>query len=225
MTNGKLILIATPIGNLDDISKRAITVLSEVDIVACEDTRRTGQLLAHFNTKKQLISYYEENEQRQIPQIISGIKKGKTVGLVTDSGTPSISDPGFRLVRECIAQNIEIDAIPGPAAAIVALSISGFPTNRFLFEGFLPPKQGKRLTALEKLKKMREIEKFTIILYESPYRLVKTLSDLKEVFDNVDIVICRELTKVFQEIRREKVTQSIDHFSKTTPKGEFTLVF
>jgi 16S rRNA (cytidine1402-2'-O)-methyltransferase len=222
---GKLILISTPIGNLEDISKRAIDTLSEVDLVACEDTRRTGQLLSHFNIKKPLISYYEENEQRQIPQIISEIKNGKSVGLVTDSGTPSVSDPGFRLVRECVAQNIEIDAIPGPSAAIMALSISGLPTNRFLFEGFLPPKQGKRLTALKNLKKMRETGKFTIILYESPYRLVKNLEDLKEVFGDVDIVVCRELTKVFQEIRREKVSQSIDHFSKTTPKGEFTLVF
>jgi len=222
---GKLTLISTPIGNLDDISKRAITALSEVNLIACEDTRRTGQLLAHFDIKKPLISYYEENEQRQISQLIAEIKKGKTVGLVTDSGTPSISDPGFRLVRECIAQNIEIDAIPGPSAAIMALSISGLPTNRFLFEGFLPPKQGKRITALKSLKNMREIKRFTIISYESPYRLVKTLADLKEVFGDIDVVVCRELTKVYQEISREKVSESIKHFTNTTPKGEFTLVF
>lgn len=225
MAEGKLILVSTPIGNLNDISKRAIETLSSVDLVACEDTRRTGQLLKNLDIKKPLLSYYEENELKQIPRIIEQLRNGETIALVTDSGTPTISDPGFKLVREAISENIPVDIIPGPSAVISALAISGLPTNRFLFLGFLPPKQGKRKSVFSQVRDVQQIMNSTVIFYESPHKLTATLEDLKDVMGDLDIVICRELTKVFQEIRREKISESLKHFSKTKPKGEFTIVF
>jgi len=222
---GTLFLVATPIGNLSDISKRAIETLDKVDLVACEDTRRTGLLLQQLGLKKNLISYYEENEQNQIPTIINELKSGKDVALVTDSGTPSVSDPGFRLVRKAISQEISVDSIPGPSAVLTALTLSGLPTNQFFFFGFPPPKEGKRRELFTKIREMQEISKFTAIFFESPYKLIVSLNNLNEVFGDIDIVICRELTKLYQEIRREKISQSLEHFSKQKPKGEFTILF
>lgn len=220
-----LYLVATPIGNLNDISKRAIETLREVDLIACEDTRRTGLLLHNLGIKKDLMSYYEENEQKQIPKIMSELKVGKNVALVTDSGTPAISDPGFRLVREAIAEGLNVDSIPGPSAVLTALTLSGLPTNQFLFFGFPPPKEGKRKELFTRIKNMQETSKFTAIFFESPYKLVSSLKSLQEIFGDIDIVICRELTKIYQEIRREKISQSLEHFSKKKPKGEFTILF
>jgi 16S rRNA (cytidine1402-2'-O)-methyltransferase len=222
---GTLILVATPIGNLSDISKRAIETLEKVTLVACEDTRRTGLLLKKLDIKKNLISYYEENELKQIPTIINELKSGKDVALVTDSGTPGISDPGFRLVREAIAQEISVDSIPGPSAVLTALTLSGLPTNQFFFFGFPLPKEGKRRELFSKIKDMQEISKFTAIFFESPYKLFSSLINLQEIFGDIDIVVCRELTKVYQEVRREKILESIEHFSKQKPKGEFTILF
>lgn len=222
---GTLFLVATPIGNLSDISKRTTETLEKVDRVACEDTRRTGLLLQQLGLKKDLISYYEENELKQIPTIISELEAGKNVALVTDSGTPSISDPGFRLVREAIIQEINVDSIPGPSAVLTALTLSGLPTNQFFFFGFPPPKEGKRKELFSKIKKMQEISKFTSIFFESPYRLFASLTNLQEIFGDTDIVVCRELTKVYQEVRREKISESIEHFSKQKTKGEFTILF
>lgn len=219
---GKFYLVATPIGNLKDITLRAIEVLSSVDIIACEDTRKTGLLLQklEIKNKPQLLSYYEENEQRRISQIINFLKEGKSVALVSNAGTPTISDPGYKLVRECVNQGIEVESIPGSSSVLTALTVSGLPTDRFLFLGFLSKKEGKRKITLESLPK-----KTTIIFFGSPFRLIKTLKELKEIFGDIDIVICRELTKVFEEIRREKISQSINHFEKNQPKGEFTLIF
>jgi 16S rRNA (cytidine1402-2'-O)-methyltransferase len=222
---GTLYLVATPIGNLADLSKRASETLGRVDLVACEDTRRTGLLLQQLGLKKDLISYYEENELKQIPNIIKELRAGRNIALVTDSGTPGISDPGFRIVREAIANGINVDSIPGPSAVLTALALSGLPTNQFLFFGFPHPKEGKRKELFSRIKIMQEISHFTAIFFESPYKLVSSLTDLQEVIGDINIVICRELTKVYQEVRREKVSQSLEHFSKQKPKGEFTILF
>lgn len=220
--NSKLYLVATPIGNLKDITQKAIEVLSSVEIIACEDTRKTGLLLQKLEIKNKpyLLSYYEESEQGRIPQIINFLKENKNVALVSNAGTPTISDPGFKLVRECIAQDILVESIPGPSSVLAALTSSGLPTDKFMFLGFLPKKEGKRKIILESLPK-----KTTIIFFESPFRLLKTLNSLRETFGDIDMVICRELTKIFEEIRREKVSQLTLHFEKHKPKGEFILLF
>ncbi|MCJ7804771.1 16S rRNA (cytidine(1402)-2'-O)-methyltransferase [Patescibacteria group bacterium] len=218
----KLYLVSTPIGNLKDITLRAIEVLSSVDIIACEDTRKTGLLLQKLNivNKPQLLSYYEENEQGRIPQIINFLKEGKNVAMVSNAGTPTFSDPGYKLVRECINQNIPVESIPGPSSALTALTVSGLPTDKFLFLGFLPKKTGKRQKVFQSLPK-----KTTVIFFESPFRLLKTLNEIKNLFGDIDIVICRELTKMYEEVRREKISVSINHFLEVKPKGEFTLLF
>lgn len=218
---GILYLVSTPIGNLRDITLRAKEVLASVDIIACEDTRKTGRLLERLSlSKQQFLSYYEENEAVRIPQIIQLLKTGKNVALVSNAGTPSVSDPGFKLVRECITQGIKIEPIPGPSAILTALVVSGLPTDKFLFLGFLPKKQGKRKKIFTCLP-----EKTTIIFFESPYRLEKTLKEIKEIFGNIKVVVCRELTKIHQEIRREPINQAIKYFKKTRVKGEITLLF
>ncbi|MBM3205599.1 16S rRNA (cytidine(1402)-2'-O)-methyltransferase [Candidatus Shapirobacteria bacterium] len=219
---GQLFIVATPIGNLKDITQRAIEILSSIELIACEDTRKTGLLLQklEIKNKPKLLSYYEENEQGRIPQIINLLKQGKNVALVSNAGTPTISDPGYKLVKECLQQGIKVESIPGPSSVLTALTSSGLPTDKFLFLGFLPKKEGKRKTILKTLPK-----KTTIIFFESPFRLLKTLKELKEIWGDIEIVICRELTKVFEEIRREKISSSIDYFEKNKIKGELTLCF
>jgi 16S rRNA (cytidine1402-2'-O)-methyltransferase len=237
---GTLYIVSTPIGNMEDITLRARRILSEVDVIACEDTRKTGLLLQNIQDKPcevsprtrfhlaKLISYYEENELRRIPEIIQFLKEGKNVALVSNAGTPTISDPGFKLVRECVSQEIAVEAIPGPSAILTALVSSGLPTDKFLFLGYLPKKQGKRRKLFESLKAIQQPAcrqaGLTIIFYESPYRLIKTLTDLKETFGDIPIVICREMTKIHEEIRREKISDAIKHFEQVQPKGEFTLL-
>jgi 16S rRNA (cytidine1402-2'-O)-methyltransferase len=220
--DSKIYLVSTPIGNLKDITLRAIEVLSSIDIIACEDTRKTGLMLQKLKivNKPQLLSYYEENEQGRIPQIVNFLKEGKSVALVSNAGTPTISDPGYKLVRECLNQGIQVESIPGASSVLTALTVSGLPTDKFLFLGFLPKKEGKRKKILETLP-----IKTTIIFFESPFRLLKTLNEIKNLLGDIEIVICRELTKIHEEIRREKISQSISYFEKTKPKGEFTLCF
>lgn len=220
----KLFVVATPIGNLKDITQRAIETLKEVDLIACEDTRVTGRLLKHLNIKIPLISYHEHNVFKKIPTIISKIKNDQNVALVSDAGTPTISDPGFKLVRECLINGIEIEAVPGPSAILAALIVSGFPTDKFLFVGYPPHKSKKRKSFIKNLAAINS-QQLTIIMFESPHRILKTLGDLKEVFGDINICICRELTKLHEEIRREKISQSIEHFNNTKVRGEFTLVF
>lgn len=218
---GTLYLVSTPIGNLEDITLRAKRILAEVEIVACEDTRKTGLLLQHLEIpKKEMLSYYEENESRRIPQVIQLLKEGKNIALVSNAGTPLISDPGFKLVRECIKEGIKVVSIPGTSAVLAALVSSGLPTDKFLFLGYLPKKQGKRKKILNSLP-----PKTTIIFFESPYRLLKSLKEIKDIFGDIEIVLCRELTKVHEEIRREKISQTIAYFEKKKPKGEFTFLF
>ena len=222
---GILYVISTPIGNLGDISKRAVDTLKNLDILLVEDTRVSGKLLKNFNIDVKMVSFNEYSEKSKTASIISLLKEGKTVGIISDSGTPLISDPGFLLVREAVKNNIKVTAIPGPTALIYALSVSGLPTDKFIFLGYLPKKEGKRTNILKNLKKTSDYITATLIFYESPYRLLATLRNINEVFGDIDVVVCRELTKIHEEVLRESVLKLVDHFSTTAPKGEFTLLF
>lgn len=232
---GILYIVATPIGNLQDITLRAIKTLQSVDVIVCEDTRKTGLLLQRIiqtsevestrPLRSRLISYYEQNELQRIPEIINALKNGLNIALVSDAGTPTISDPGFKLVRECIREGIRVESIPGPSSAISALVSSGLPTDKFLFLGYPPKKPGHRKDFFRNIASMIRIIKATIIMFEGPHRIIRTLEEMKEIFGDIDIVICRELTKIHEEIRREKISDSITHFIKTNPKGEFVILF
>lgn len=223
---GILYVVATPIGNLGDITLRAIEVLKSVGVVACEDTRKTGQLLTKLQiTNYKLLSFYEQNEFQRMPEIIAALKDGLNIALVSDAGTPTVSDPGFKLVRECIKEGIKVESIPGASSVISSLVSSGLPTDKFMFVGYLPRKEGHRKTFLTSLLSAISIIKTTVIFFEAPHRIVGTLEELKEIFEDIDIVIARELTKIHEEIRREKISESIVHFEKTNPKGEFVILF
>jgi len=218
---GILYLIATPIGNLEDMTFRAIRILQEVDLIAAEDTRHTGKLLHHFQIKTPQISYHEHNRHQRLPELIDKLLLGKTIALVTDAGMPGISDPGYELVKACADANIPIIPIPGACACIVALSGSGLPTDRFIFEGFLAAKGKERRRSLEVLKN----ESRTIILYESPHRLRQTLVDLGNSLGiDREIVLARELTKLYEEFWRGKIGDAIAHYNHREPQGEFTIV-
>ncbi|MCL5970284.1 MAG: 16S rRNA (cytidine(1402)-2'-O)-methyltransferase [Patescibacteria group bacterium] len=234
---GILYIVSTPIGNLQDITLRAMEVLQKVDFIASEDTRITGMLLKFIRDthpvsaseelprKPDFISYYEQNEFKRIPGIINSLRNGCNVALVTDAGTPSVSDPGYRLVRACIDEGIKVEVIPGPSSVVSALVVSGLPTDKFLFLGYLPRKEGHRKKFLEKVGESSNLVKSTVIFFEAPHRLLKTLEELQTVFGDIYIVICRELTKVHEEIRREKISESLSHFTTVNPKGEFVILF
>lgn len=232
---GILYLVPTPIGNLSDITLRALRVLFDVDVIACEDTRRTRllleKLLDEFSTnpgdrhKPKLISYYDQVELQRIPEIISLLKNNMNIALVSDAGTPAISDPGFKLVRACIKEEFEVISLPGASSVLTALTVSGLPTDKFLFTGYPPHKPGHRVTFFEDLKVSLESVKATAIIFEAPHKLITTLKDLQNVFGDIDIVICRELTKIYEEVRREKISDSLKHFQKIAPKGEFIVLF
>ena len=216
----KLIIVPTPIGNLKDMTFRAVDVLKEVDLILVEDTRKTGILLKHFEIHNKLQAYHKFNEHKQILPIIEKIKSGNTIALVTDAGTPGISDPGFLIVRECIKNEIEIETLPGATAFIPALINSGFPSDKFCFEGFLPQKKGrqKRLTELS-------TEERTIIFYESPHRLLKFLQQISEFFgDERQISVSRELTKIYEETKRGTANELTDYFNSKTIKGEIVVI-
>ena len=227
MHKGTLFIVATPIGNLQDITLRAIEVLKSVNYIACEDTRKTGILLKNLDAghKSMLISYYEQTEDLRIPNIINLLSNGQDVALVSDSGTPTISDPGFRLVRECVKQNIEVVSIPGPSAVISALVSSALPTDKFIFLGFLPRKPGHRLKLLENLKSANEKLEATIIIYEAPHRLIKSLTSIHSVFGNIQITLMRELTKIHEERISESVENFIKKYDSQAPRGEFVILF
>ncbi|MGD8779818.1 MAG: 16S rRNA (cytidine(1402)-2'-O)-methyltransferase [Ignavibacteria bacterium] len=215
----KLYIVATPIGNLGDISKRTIDTLNEVDFVCCEDTRVTGSLLKHLKISKELISFNAKSETKKIGYVIERILNGESCALVSDAGTPGISDPGVRLVHASINEFIEVVGIPGPNAAILALSISGLPTDSFVFEGFIPQKKGRQ----KKLKELAK-EKRTIVLYESVYRIEKLLNELSEYMPDRFTVVCRELTKKFEECWRGLPSQIIEELDSKTIKGEFVVI-
>ena len=219
---GKLYLVGTPIGNLEDITLRAIRILKEVDSIAAEDTRRTGKLLQHLQIKTPQISYHEHNRDWRTKELIARLQQGAQIALVTDAGMPSISDPGVELVQSAIASNIPVVPIPGGTAAISALAASGMPTERFTFEGFLPSKESERQARLELL----HSETKTVILYEAPHRILKTLTDLSAVVGtDREIVLARELTKIHEEFWRGNIGEAIAMYKyDRQPKGEYTLV-
>ena len=215
-----LYIVSTPIGNMEDITLRALRILKEVDLIAAEDTRRTGLLLKHFGIQAPLTSYFEGNELKKRDFIIAKLKEGKKVALVSDAGTPGISDPGFRLIQLAIENQVPIVPIPGSSAVITALSVSGLPTDAFLFKGFLPHKSKKKRDLLKELEHVRE----TLIFYESPHRISETLRDVLEILGDREIVLTRELTKVYEEIIRGKVSEILNQVGDRSLKGEITLV-
>ena len=217
---GILYVVSTPIGNMEDITLRALRILKEVGLIAAEDTRRTGLLLKHFSIQTPLTSYFEGNELKKREFILTKLKEGKNVALVSDAGTPGISDPGFRLIQLAIENQLPIVPIPGSSAAITALSVSGLPTDAFFFKGFLPHKSKKKKDLLRELENVRE----TLIFYESPHRISETLSDILEILGDREIVLTRELTKVYEEIIRGKVSEILKQVGDRTLKGEITLV-
>lgn len=217
---GKLYLCATPIGNLSDMSERLINTLSEVDLIAAEDTRHTQKLLNHLGLSKPQISYFEHNRRAKGEIIINELKSGKNVALVSDAGTPAISDPGEELVEMCGQEGIEVIPIPGPCAAICALIVSGLPTGRFVFEGFLPMNKKGRADRLNEIKN----ETRTLIFYEAPHKLLNTLADFLKYFGDRKISLCRELTKLHEQTMRTTVSAAYEYYSENMPKGEFVLV-
>ncbi len=217
---GVLYLVATPIGNLEDITYRALRILSEVDFIAAEDTRHTLKLLNHFEIQKPMISYYEHNIRERGEKIISRIKEGKCAALVSDAGTPAISDPGEDLVRLCIEEGIRVIPVPGAVAGINALICSGISTKRFSFEGFLSVNKKSRIDHLEAVKDSL----YTLIFYEAPHKLLNTLKDMLKYFGNRKITVARELTKKFEEFLYTYIEEAIAHFTENPPKGEFVLI-
>jgi 16S rRNA (cytidine1402-2'-O)-methyltransferase len=216
-----LYVVGTPIGNLEDITFRAVRILQTVDIIAAEDTRHTGKLLQHFQVKTPQVSYHEHNRTSRIPELLEHLVNDKAIALVSDAGMPGISDPGYELVKACIEAGISVVPIPGASAAITALSAAGLPTDRFVFEGFLPAKTQQRQEHLESL----QTESRTLIFYESPHRLRDTLQDLAKVWgSDRQIVLCRELTKLYEEFWRGTIAEAIAHYSQREPQGEYTLV-
>jgi 16S rRNA (cytidine1402-2'-O)-methyltransferase len=218
---GTLYVVGTPIGNLEDMTFRAVKILQTVDLIAAEDTRHTGRLLQHFQIETPQISYHEHNQSSRIPDLLAQLENGKAIAVVTDAGMPGISDPGYELVKGCVDAGIPVVPIPGASAVITALSAAGLPTDRFVFEGFLPTKAQQRNSHLECLK----TEPRTLIFYESPHRLRETLRDFAHTFGlHRQIVIARELTKLYEEFWRGTIEEAITHYSQREPQGEYTLV-
>jgi 16S rRNA (cytidine1402-2'-O)-methyltransferase len=217
---GTLYIVSTPIGNREDITLRALRILKEVDLIAAEDTRHTGLLLRHYGIQKPLTSYFEGNELKKRDFILSKLKQGDRIALASDAGTPGISDPGFRLIQLAIENQIPVVPIPGPSAVIAALSVSGLPSDAFLFKGFLPHKMKKRRDLLKELEDVRE----TLIFYESPHRVSETLRDIYEVLGDREIVLTRELTKIYEEVLRGKISEIQIQMGERKLKGEITLV-
>ncbi len=217
---GKLYLCATPIGNLEDITFRVLRTLKEVDLIAAEDTRNSIKLLNHFEIKTPMTSYHEYNKIDKAYQLVDKMREGKNIALITDAGTPGISDPGEDLVRICYEEGIEVTSLPGPAACITALTMSGLATRRFAFEAFLPRDKKERAQVLEQLKN----ETRTIILYEAPHHLVKTLEELQSVLGNRKIAVCRELTKRYEEKLLSTISDMLDFYQENEPRGEYVLV-
>jgi 16S rRNA (cytidine1402-2'-O)-methyltransferase len=217
---GCLYLVATPIGNLEDITLRAIRILKEADVIACEDTRQTQKLLHHYGIRKEMVSYHDHNELTRSPELVIDLEQGAKIALVSDAGTPGISDPGHRLVTLCLRHHIPVVPIPGPSALVAALAASGLPTEEFLFVGFLPPRSGSRRKALDALK----TESRTLIFYEAPHRVVETLADASEILGARPAVIAREVTKIHEEFLRGPLPELLESARKRVPRGEITLL-
>jgi 16S rRNA (cytidine1402-2'-O)-methyltransferase len=221
-TKGTLYLVATPIGNLEDITRRALRVLAEVDLVACEDTRRTRALLEHFQIKARTVSYHEHNERARAIELADALDGGASVAIVSDAGTPALSDPGFRLVRACIERGARVVPVPGPSAFLAALTASGLPTDEFYFGGFLPPRTHARRQKLAALRDLRA----TLVFYEAPHRIAQTLADAREVLGEREAAVARELTKLHEEFARGRLSELAARFSDGTAaaRGEMVLV-
>jgi 16S rRNA (cytidine1402-2'-O)-methyltransferase len=217
---GTLYLVATPIGNLEDITLRALRVLKDCDVIAAEDTRRTGQLLKHFHLAKPMLSYFRFNEARRSEQLLERLRRGQKVALVTDAGSPAISDPGQRVVQAALAAGFRVEPVPGPCALVAALTASGLATDEFHFVGFLPHKSSQRRRQLESLKTIPG----TLVLYEAPYRIEKLLAELAETFGDRDVVLARELTKKFEEFLRGKPAELLTQWRQRPRKGELVVM-
>jgi 16S rRNA (cytidine1402-2'-O)-methyltransferase len=217
---GKLYLVSTPIGNLEDITLRAIKVLRAADLIAAEDTRRARPLLARYRIKAPLTSFFEHNELAKAGALMKRLHNNQTIAVISEAGTPGVSDPGFRLIRQAIEQGIEVIPIPGPSAHVAALVCSGLPTDSFHFFGFLPPKGAKRKKRLEEITALRG----TIILYEAPHRLLRTLLDIKESCGDRQICVAREMTKTYEEVIRGTITEALERLQGKKIRGEITLV-
>lgn len=220
MTTATLYIIATPIGNLEDMTYRAVRILGEVDLIAAEDTRHSLKLLNHYGISKPLTSYFDHNQQFKGERILNALRRGKSVALISDAGTPCISDPGFQLVRDAVAENIPVVPVPGACAAVAALSTSGLPTDNFTFAGFPPSRQGKRRTFLSDMSALPG----TLVLYEAPHRLVGTLSDILEVLGERQVIVARELTKIFEEFIRGSASEVIATVSQDIVRGEVVIL-
>lgn len=217
-----LYIVSTPIGNLKDITLRALEILKSVDVILAEDTRKTRQLLSKYSISKPLESFYEHNEQEKTQSVLRKLQTGQTIALVSDAGTPLISDPGYKLVRECLKLNIKVESIPGPSSVLTALTSSGLPTDQFLFIGYLPKKSSKSAEILRFIETVLENRPTTIILFESPYRVQKTLEIIAEKFPDRDLVVAREMTKIHEEFIRSKARDITK--KKIVKKGEFTIL-
>ena len=220
MNNGKLYLVPTPIGNLKDITLRALEVLKEADVIAAEDTRQTLKLLNHFDIKKTLISYHMHNEQGKSEEIINRLKNGEKIALVSDAGMPGISDPGSIIIKKCVEDGIEFEVLPGATAFATALIYSALDSSAFAFRGFISRENKERNKLIEEIKEMKE----TLIFYEAPHRLISTLTFLQESLGNREMAACRELTKLHEEIKRGRISEVKEHFLENQPRGEFVLV-
>ncbi|MBU1032174.1 16S rRNA (cytidine(1402)-2'-O)-methyltransferase [Patescibacteria group bacterium] len=217
--SGILYIVPTPIGNLKDVTLRALEVLKKVDAIICEDTRRTGLLLNHYQIKKTLIVLNDYNEAREIPKLLLQLQNNN-LALVSDAGTPLISDPGYKLVRECLAQNIPVDSLPGASSILPALTLSGLPPDKFFFLGYFPEKPGHRITLLKTLK-----PNITYIIFVAPHKLVKTLENMKEVLGDIEIVLAKELTKIHQSVKKQTIEKWLEELKSKSPKGEYIMLF
>ena len=220
MTAATLYIIATPIGNLEDITYRAVRILGEVDLIAAEDTRHSLKLLNHFGISKPLTSYFDHNQQIKGERILNALRQGKSVALISDAGTPCISDPGYQLVRDAVAEGILVVPVPGACAAVAALSASGLPTDNFTFAGFPPSRQGKRRTFLSGMSSLPG----TLVLYEAPHRLLETLSDIREMLGERQVIVARELSKMFEEFIRGSSSEVITAVSRAIVRGEVVVL-
>ncbi|MFQ5587280.1 MAG: 16S rRNA (cytidine(1402)-2'-O)-methyltransferase [Nitrospiria bacterium] len=217
---GTLYIVSTPIGNLEDITLRALRILKEVETIAAEDTRHTGRLLAHYQIGTPMTSYHDFNKEEKTPVFIQRLKDGASFALVSDAGTPTLSDPGYYLIKTALSEGLAVSPVPGPAAAVAALSVSGLPTDRFVFEGFLARKKGKRDKQLEALKD----DPRTLIFYESPYRAVSLLEAIHSILGERRVAVCRELTKVYEDVVQGRISEVIEGLKARTLKGEITLI-
>jgi 16S rRNA (cytidine1402-2'-O)-methyltransferase len=219
-----LYIIPTPIGNLKDITLRALETLKEVDGIICEDSRRTSLLLSHFQIQKPLLVLNDFNEFKTAPQILEKLKQGEKLALVSDAGTPLISDPGFKLVRSCLEENIRVDSLPGAASPIVALTLSGLPPDKFMFLGYPPDKPGHRQALYNQMQEISNLAKLTYILFIAPFKILKTLEEMKEVLGDINITLAKELTKIHQKVETKSISSWLEEFKSKSPKGEWIML-